>query len=333
MSDEGKTDVDTKGILPTSKTLPKLCLSDQTILVHGPPKIGKSTLCSGIPGAVFAATEAGLNSLEVFQVPVTNWQEFLNFCKEIAAGDHAFKAVVVDTLDNAFRMCSEFVCAKEGIRHEADLGYGKGFAFTNNEFYRVLNKLALLPYGLVLISHSQAKEVDTSAGRRTWIVPNLPERARQMVESMVDIILYCDVETSVDTDGKPVEKRVMHASPTERYDAGDRTHRLPDVMDLDYNKLVAAFGGQAAQHKPPEPTPDETKAADQERKSAQVPDYRKLIWGFCTAEKVSAKRVLDYFNRRFPALRWGDATDDQLQIVLEVMKGSAAKAKEEKTDG
>ena len=228
-------------MLPTSKTPPKDTLSDHTILVYGPSKIGKSTWCAQAEGALFLATEAGLNNLDVFQVPIGSWEDFLNACKEIAEGKHHFKTIIVDTIDNAYRMCAEYICQKFKIEHESDLGYGKGYALVNNEFYRVLNKLALLPYGLYLISHSQERELETRTGKLTRIVPTLPEKARKIVIGMVDVILFCDLELVTGGDGKPTQKRVLRTKPNVNYEAGDRTGRLPEAIDLDFSKFIEAF--------------------------------------------------------------------------------------------
>ena len=137
-------------MLPTKKSPPKQDHADLTVLVYGPSKIGKSTWCSRSEGALFLATEPGLNSLDVFQVPIRSWEELLAACGEIAEGKHPYKTVILDTVDNAYRMCSDYICTKFKIEHESDLGYGKGWALINNEFHRVLTKLAFLPYGLVL---------------------------------------------------------------------------------------------------------------------------------------------------------------------------------------
>ena len=136
-------------------------------------------------------------------------------------------------------MCAEHVCAKFKIEHESDLGYGKGYALINNEFYRVLNKLSLLPHGLFLISHSQEKELETRTGKITRIVPTLPEKARKIVLGMVDLILFCDLDPSA--DGKAGARRVIRTKPSVHYEAGDRTGRLPEVIDLDFGKFVAAY--------------------------------------------------------------------------------------------
>ena len=228
-------------MLPTQKSPPKMALTDLTVLVYGPSKIGKSTWCSQADGALFLATEAGLNNLDVYQVPIATWDELLAACKEIAEGKHPYKTVIIDTVDNAYRMCAEHICQKFKVEHESDLGYGKGYALINNEFYRVLNKLALLPYGLFLVSHSQERELETRTGKLTRIVPTLPDKARKIVLGMVDIILFCDLEPGTGPDGKPAQRRIVRTKPNVGYEAGDRTGRLPEIIDLDFAKFVAAY--------------------------------------------------------------------------------------------
>ncbi len=233
-------------MLPKTKTKPKNLLSDLTALVFGPSKIGKSTWCSKAENALFLATEPGLNALEVFQSPITCWEDLLQACAEIAEGKHDFKTNVIDTVDNAYKMCADYVCKKFKIEHESDLGYGKGYALINNEFQRVLNKLAFLPYGLILISHSQEKEIETRTGKHTRIVPTLPDKARKLVTGLVDLILFCDLEMKPGDDGKPAWQRVMRTKPSPNYDAGDRTGRLPEVIPLDFPTFIKDFSNTAA---------------------------------------------------------------------------------------
>jgi hypothetical protein len=119
-------------ILPSVKTAPKPNLTDLTVLAYAQTKIGKSTFCSNSESAVFLATEPGLNSLEVFQVPIQTWDDLLEACAEIVAGKHAFKTVIIDTVDNAYKFCTDYILKKFKIEHESDLGYGKGYAIVNN---------------------------------------------------------------------------------------------------------------------------------------------------------------------------------------------------------
>ena len=159
-------------ILPTAKTQPKPDLADLTVLVYGQTKIGKSTFCSQSEGALFLATEPGLNALDVYQVPIQSWDDLLNACAELEKGGHPFKTVIIDTIDNAYKFCTDYILKKLKVEHESDLGYGKGYAIVNNEFQRVLTKLAFRPYGLFLVSHSKEIEVETRTGKYTRTVPD-----------------------------------------------------------------------------------------------------------------------------------------------------------------
>lgn len=256
-------------MLPTTKTPPRTLLSDLTVLAWGQQKIGKSSFCSHADGALFLATEAGLNSLDVFQTPISNWDEFLQACAEIAEGKHPFKTIVVDTVDNAYRFCTQYICAKHKIEHESDLGYGKGWALINSEFYRVLNKLALLPYGLFMISHAQEKEIESRTGKYTKMTPTLPDKARKIVLGMVDMILYCDLDVVKNTDGTFTQRRVIRTKPSLYYEAGDRTGRLPEVFDLDYGKYVEVFGDKnTASQTVSEPVKPDAAKSKSEKKEA-----------------------------------------------------------------
>ena len=318
---------ETNPMLPTEKTPARMSLSDLTVLVHGPAKIGKSTLCSRAEKALFIATEAGLNALEVYQVPVTSWNEFLAACGDVAGGEHGFKTIVVDTLDNAYLMCQEHICVKHKIEHPADLAYGKGFSLVNNEFYRVLNKLSLLSYGLFLVCHSQEKEIETRTGKRTRIVPTLPDKARRMVLGMVDVILYCDVDTVVNADGKTTsERRIMRTKPTEAYEAGDRTGRLPDVIELDYAKFAEAFerAKPSASATPPAPKPEKTQYAT----DAQVKEFDELVGTLGVAPEV-VKQRLAQFGAVEPH---GLAREDMETILSKLRAAKEQKAQAEEQD-
>ena len=234
--------------LPTAKTPPKRSLSDVSILIYGKSKIGKSSWAAQAPDAIFLATEPGLNALEVYQHPITTWSDFLEACAELAKGEHEFKTVVIDTLDVLYRLCADHICQKRGIEHESDGSHGKIYGLIKNEIYRVLTKLAHLPYGLILISHSQDRDLETRTGSVTRSVPTLSESFRQIVIGLVDLILYCDVEVEQGENDTPKYRRVIRTKPSPNYDAGDRFGCLPETMDLDYQAFVKAF------EKPQEPT-------------------------------------------------------------------------------
>jgi hypothetical protein len=228
-------------MLPKQRTAPKQNPTALSVLLYGASKVGKSGWCSQAPRTLFLATVPGLNHLDVYQVPIRSWEELLGAARELAKGDHDFDMVAVDTVDVAYRLCSEHICRKLQVDHPGDAGFGKGHSLVNGEFARVLTRLAQLNLGLYLISHAQQRELDARTGKVTRIVPTLPDRARDIATGLVDVILYFDVETVTGPDGKPVTRRVLRTKPSPHYDAGDRTGRLPDVLDASFESFMAAF--------------------------------------------------------------------------------------------
>ncbi len=122
-------------MLPTAKTQPKPDLADLTVLVYGQTKIGKSTFCSQSDGALFLATEPGLNALDVYQVPIQSWDDLLSACAEITEGKHPFRTIILDTIDNAYKFCTDYIVKKYKIEHESDLGYGQGYASSSISYH------------------------------------------------------------------------------------------------------------------------------------------------------------------------------------------------------
>ena len=225
-----------KKLLPKTKTPARLKLEDFNVFIYGPPKVGKTTLASQFDSPVFAATEAGLNAIEAYQVSIPDWKTFLEFCAEIASGEHTFKTVVVDTIDNLFDACSEHVCKKAGVQHESDLDWGKGWAMVRDEFSRALTKLSLLPYGLVMISHAKDVEMKTRTGNLTKTVPTMSEQARRVILPMADFILYCSMELTKDGP-----RRVIRTRPSENWDAGTRFKEFPAEIEMSFSAFKKAF--------------------------------------------------------------------------------------------
>jgi len=225
--------------------------------VYGCQKIGKSEMASQFPNALFFECEPGLGELSVYKIPTYTWPDLLDACKLVAAGDHNFKTVVIDTVDNAFKYCSDYVNAKHNIEYEGDLGHGKGWAFVKNEWHRVLTRLAGLPVGLVLISHAVDKRIETRTGEYTKTQPSLPDRARQVVLGLVDMILFCDTIAKKDEQGNVIVQRVIRTKPHPTWEAGDRTGRLPETLPLEFGAFASCFqttNGASAQRTQPAPT-------------------------------------------------------------------------------
>lgn len=216
-------------------------LNECIITVSGRPKIGKSTFASGFPNAVFAATEAGLNFLDVMEVQIQEWPRFKALIDELTRSPGTFETLVIDTLDNLYLMCEEHVCQVNGIAHPSDLGYGKGFTMVKNQFRLALTKASMLKtgggkrMGLVMVSHAKEIEVETRTGKSVCWSLSLPNSARLTVEAMSDLLLFADIEG---------DKRVLRTKPHRNWVAGDRSGKLPPTIELSYEVLKGHLEGE-----------------------------------------------------------------------------------------
>lgn len=225
-------------LLPTKPMTPQTDPSGYTIMVYGPPGIGKSTFGVQAPGSIVIATEPGLKSLVRSEVLVNTWEELCAVAGEIAAGNHPFKTVVVDTVDNAVKMASEFIARKFKVDHPSDLKWGKA-AILNNEILRVFSRLAALPYGLILISHQKNVTIESPTGKYSRTEPNLSAGIQNVIVGMVDILMQMNLLQG--DDGNLY--RVLKTKPSKFYVAKDRTPaELPAIIGLpDKNRAYADF--------------------------------------------------------------------------------------------
>lgn len=232
--------------LPTSKTQPKPNLEDYIVFLYGSPKIGKTTFCSQFDNPLFLSTEAGTNALSVFQIPIACWEDFLEACNLIFNGikkgkpsEFAYKTIIIDTIDNLIKFCSDYVLKKNGVSHESDLPFGKGYVLVKEEFRKVLTKLSLLPVGLVMISHEKVEEVKTRTSVLNKSYPTIPKSYRELVLGMSDLILFAhSIQRINEQDGKVEEVRVLRTKGSENWEAGDRTGKLPETLKFTYNDFI-----------------------------------------------------------------------------------------------
>lgn len=238
--------------MPISKPPVVNDLARKTILLWGPPKIGKSCLASQFPDAVFIATERGLDDLEATRwmanderYVVNGWEEICLATREVI--ESGAKTIVLDTADNAYFMCESHICNKYGVDYRTDgtLAYGKGTALINNEFRRYLLKTVSVGVGVILVSHATVEELED----RKMAIPTLPDKIRPMLMGMMDMILYMTVQ-SIMIAGTPTVQRIIHTKPSPHYIAGDRTGRLPATIVLpddptqNYATFITAFNAK-----------------------------------------------------------------------------------------
>jgi hypothetical protein len=233
-------------MLPTQRSQKEKNYLKKIYLIYGQPKSGKTTIASQFGDddknkVLFFATEPGHKFQEIYKYEILNkttgevrdpikWNDFLDCCREIAQGGHDFKSIVIDVADNLWKWCSDYVCNENGIQHESDLGFGKGYALIKNEFLKPINYLAQLGYGLIFVSHEQTSEKQVGPRKISYTDSTLPSTAKKVIHGISDYILYFHS----DADGS----RLIRTKGTENVNAGDRSGKLDPFIPMDAKKLI-----------------------------------------------------------------------------------------------
>ena len=216
-------------------------LKGKYIAIYGREKVGKSTFGAHLPRALFCNFEVGTNFLSVKKQNISKWSDFKLVLRQLEmpkAHDY-YDTVVIDTVGQAYTLCEEYICAQAGVQKLGDIPYGAGYASCKKEFEAALRKITMLGFGICCICHS---EVKTEAGPNDTVVetvaPAMPSRAADVVNRLVDIIAYIDVQ--YDEHGNGIRRFITRRTPTVM--AGSRLPYLDPVIPFSYENLVDAIG-------------------------------------------------------------------------------------------
>jgi len=230
--------------LPTEPTPRVLDPYAQSVLLYGAPGVGKSTFCANLKDAVFLDTEQGLKHLHTYQVPVTSWPELDEAIRALLSGDHTFRVVIIDTLDEIVSLAIRHVCAKLNIEDMTDRGGGiRAWGLVNRRLNDALKLLAAGPFGVVWLSHEKTVSVATDghiirADERykgpvvQRVMPSVSGKAGQIVTSLCDVVMRATIQG---------ERRVVETQPSESRIAKDRTGILPAVFELNPEVYLEFF--------------------------------------------------------------------------------------------
>lgn len=196
-------------------TEPSGNLQDYSILLFGEKKIGKTKLSSLFPSTYFIETEAGTKGVSHRGDPCDSWKLFRKMLRLLKKDPS--RTIIVDTVDLAFKLCFDHVCARLGIEDPSEEEWGKGWRAIRDEFTEAMQELMAMGKGVILISHATEREIKRrEGGKYHRIQPTMSGQARDICEAIVDIWAYFTYEGS---------ERVMIIRGDEHISAG---HRLDE---------------------------------------------------------------------------------------------------------
>jgi len=219
-------------------------LKGKFLLIYGQPKTGKSTFGSQLPRSLFLNFEQGTNALAgIRSVPILRWGDFKKVLSQLRKPQarEMYDSIVVDTASIAWQLCEKYICQREGVDSIRDIPWGQGWGMLRNEFSECWREITLLGFGILFIAHSKDKPTemrDEDGNEITAVAPDLPNQCYTIINSIVDIIGYLQVQ--MNTDG--TSERFLYTRSTPTVFAGSRYQYLAPKIKFGYNELVDAIG-------------------------------------------------------------------------------------------
>lgn len=217
-------------------------LKNKYILLYGLPKVGKTSFAAECPKNLICCFEKGVNFLSgIYAVDIPNWSTFKAVLKQLARPDvrEKFDTITIDTVSIAWGLCEQYICSSKGVDTIGAIPWGQGYALLKDEFANALRQISMLGYGIILITHAKTRieKIDDEVSRQV-VSPNIPDRAQDVVNALVDIIGYIHVEHLPDGE----TKRTLITREGPNVVAGSRLKYLPAEIPFGYKELTKAIG-------------------------------------------------------------------------------------------
>lgn len=230
------------------------------ILIHGQPKVGKTSFAVGAPRPVIVATENGLGRTEeLANVPAffnDEWSDVLETLDTLIGNADRYDTVVIDSLDHAEVMLHRVLCQRGNVEsiEQYDKGFGKGYIaaaieFRNEYDARIVYLQRELDKNIIEICHSAAVKEnppDMLQGFTRW-APKLNKHIADHLKEQADIIGYAHIPIITaemsggfgqkTTKATAVGERRLALQPAGAYLAGCR-YPAPEWINLSWPELA-----------------------------------------------------------------------------------------------
>ena len=158
-----------------------------SILLYGPPGVGKTTTALSAPNPLVIDIEGGAKRWAGDSAPVRSIKELEGLLGYLAQSDHPYDTVILDGLDTLYALVHEAMTAGSQVK-DRRLGHVE----PGEKLGASLRRLSLLPMLKVITAHSREEAADkTQPTGPLRVHVALPRAFRDRVEGMVDVAAYC----------------------------------------------------------------------------------------------------------------------------------------------
>jgi hypothetical protein len=311
-------------------------LSGKSFFIYGDKKSGKTSNAVKFPKPLLVAFEKGYNMLSgVMAQPVNKWKEAIDIKKQLLKdvkavvdgekNETTFKTIIVDTADIAYDMCESFILAKEGVEYLDETESKRGYKAVEREYDGFFQEIVKAGYTLVVISHSDTKQMKENGEKYDRTQPTVDKRGLKVLARLVDVIGYSTFEPKEDG----TNEMVLYLRGSKNLEAGSRNKYMSAKIPFTYNALLTDMqqaidklvkeDGAVVSSKPIEVYKDQTESADF---NDTMNEIKKIAVAFKNQD-ISDKYTAVTNNRlgKGKLVRDCDATQiDLLMLVLEDLK-------------
>ena len=281
----------------------------------------KTTAAAQFPKALLLAFEKGYNAIGgLMAQDITKWADYKLILRQLDTPEakEMFETIIIDTVSIAWDLCEQYICAQNSVQKINDIPWGQGFTAAKKEFESSLRKITQMGYGVVLIAHNATRVEKTADGSEIEIIsPELPKRAAEICNGIVDIIGYIGTEYK---DG--VAYRYLYTRETPTLFAGSRFKYLAPKIPFGYQELVDAISEAIEKSE----QLDGVKVVDkQEQKVEESLDFDKVyteakdLWTKLVIEPQD-EEMANKINKKIEIafghpMKLSEVTEDQVDIL------------------
>lgn len=248
-------------------------------LIYGVEGVGKSTLASKFPKAIFLDTEGSTdkyNFVERYPTP-TSIAMLVDECNDIATSGE-YQTIVIDTFDKVEQMIADELCTKSNKQSLEDFGYGEGYSKLDELVGKLLNffqDLVNKGINITILAHAKTKNFDSPLGDGSYTRYELKlgakttQRTASFLKEWADMILFCNYKVQV-IENKDKKKhgyggeRCMYTTHSPAYDAKNR-FGLDNELPLDFKSIEHIFKMNQSQSKNEQPIDVNLKPISEEK--------------------------------------------------------------------
>ena len=221
------------------------------VAIHGVEGCGKTTFAGGAPAPLFLDFEQGTNFQNTSRIHPESYKHCTDILTMLETEDHQFQTLVIDSMDFAEVMMTDYVAKRHGKPTMEAFAYGSGYKHLAKEFISFLTKLESLrtnrQMNIIIIAHSLVKKFEDprlDQGYDRYTIKLYHANAERLKEAC-DFLLFATFKDKLsdEQNNRRIGQLGVRKLMTERrpaYDAKSRTF-LPEELDMSWNAFYSAI--------------------------------------------------------------------------------------------